>query len=107
VEFAHNEHFDLIVMPTHGYGAFRRFILGSNTAKVLHDADSPVWTGVRLADAPAAPSISIHNILFAVDLGPQSAKPLAWAATMSREFGAKLTLMHSMPCGPDIQLAAG
>src|SRR5262249_41731149 len=28
---------DLIVIPTHGYGPFRRFLLGSVTAKVLHD----------------------------------------------------------------------
>jgi nucleotide-binding universal stress UspA family protein len=68
VDFAHNEHCDLIVMPTHGYGPFRRFILGSNTAKVLHDADCPVWTGVHLEDAPAAISIPIRNILCAVDL---------------------------------------
>jgi len=106
VDFAHKEHCDLIVMPTHGYGPFRRFILGSNTAKVLHDADCPVWTGVHMGDAPAAPSISIRNILCAVDLGPQSAKTLSWAASMAREFGAKLSLLHAMPCGPDVQLAA-
>jgi nucleotide-binding universal stress UspA family protein len=106
VDFAHREHCDLIVMPTHGYGPFRRFILGSNTAKVLHDADCPVWTGVHLEDAPAALSIPIRHILCAVDLGPQSSKTLAWASGMAREFGAHLTLLHSMPCGPDIQLAA-
>jgi nucleotide-binding universal stress UspA family protein len=107
VDFAHNEHCDLIVMPTHGYGPFRRFILGSNTAKVLHDADCPVWTGVHLEDAPAALSIPIRNVLCAVDLGPQSVKTLAWAAHLAREFGARLTLLHAMPCGPDVQLAAG
>jgi nucleotide-binding universal stress UspA family protein len=107
VDFAHNEHCDLIVMPTHSYGPFRRFILGSNTAKVLHDADCPVWTGVHLEDAPAALSIPIRNVLCAVDLGPQSAKTLAWAANLAREFQARLTLMHTMPCGPNVQLAAG
>jgi nucleotide-binding universal stress UspA family protein len=45
VEKAHSECADLIVMATHG---FRRFILGSVTAKVLHDADCPVWTGAHL-----------------------------------------------------------
>lgn len=54
VEFAHNEQMGLIVMPTHGYGQFRRFILGSITAKVLHDADCPVWTGVHLEEAAPA-----------------------------------------------------
>lgn len=97
VEFAQNERCDLIVMPTHGYGPFRRFILGSNTAKVLHDSDCPVWTGVHLEDAPAVASIPLRNILCAVDLGPQSGKTLAWASAMARDFGAKLTLMHAMP----------
>jgi nucleotide-binding universal stress UspA family protein len=107
VDFAHNEHCDLIVMPTHGYGPFRRFILGSNTAKVLHDADCPVWTGVHLEDAPARLSIPIRKILCAVDLGPQSAKALAWAGGLAREFDARLTLMHAMPCGPDAKRSAG
>jgi nucleotide-binding universal stress UspA family protein len=107
VDFAHNEHCDLIVMPTHGYGPFRRFILGSNTAKVLHDADCPVWTGVHLEDAPAMLSIPIRKILCAVDLGPQSAKALAWAGGLAREFDARLTLMHAMPCGPDAKRSAG
>ena len=36
-EYAGHEKVDLIMMPTHGYGPFRRFLLGSVTAKVLHD----------------------------------------------------------------------
>ena len=97
VDFAHDEHCDLVVMPTHGYGPFRRFILGSSTAKVLHDADCPVWTGVHLEDAPAIPSIPVRNVLCAVDLGSQSPKALAWASALASAFEAKLTLMHAMP----------
>jgi nucleotide-binding universal stress UspA family protein len=93
VEFAHSERTGLIVMPTHGYGPFRRFILGSNTAKVLHDADCPVWTGVHIAETPSE-SIELKHILCAVDLGPQSAKALAWAEGLRQVFGARLTLMH-------------
>ena len=106
VDFAQEEHCDLIVMPTHGYGPFRRFILGSNTAKVLHDADCAVWTGVHLEDAPAAPA-PIRNVLCAVDLGPQSARAVQWAHACAREFSARLTLMHAVPCGPNEQPAAG
>ena len=106
VEFAHNERVDLIVMPTHGYGPFRRFILGSNTAKVLHDADCPVWTGVHMEDAPATPSIAIGNVLCAVDLGQQSSKTLFWAARLAQEFGARLILLHVTACGPGVNDAA-
>jgi nucleotide-binding universal stress UspA family protein len=95
VEFAESEHIDLIVMPTHGYGRFRRFILGSITAKVLHDADCPVWTGVHLEDAPSHPVGKLTEIVCAVDLGPQSCHALEWAAGLQRELGGRLTVAHA------------
>jgi nucleotide-binding universal stress UspA family protein len=94
VEWAHNEHAALIVMASHGYGPFRRFILGSNTAKVLHDADCPVWTGAHLEEQPRpAP---FRTILAAVDLGPQSVKTVEWAAGLQKEFGARLVIAHAV-----------
>ncbi|MGA2132580.1 MAG: universal stress protein [Bryobacteraceae bacterium] len=100
VDYAHDQNVGLIVMPTHGYGPFRQFILGSITAKVLHDADCPVWTGVHLEDSPAAGPIALRHILCAVDLGPQSCKTLTWAIEMQKEFGASLTVLHAMPAAP-------
>ncbi len=97
VEFAHNERMDLIVMPTHGYGPFRRFILGSVTAKVLHDADCPVWTGVHLEEAPPAQDIAITHVMAALDLGPQSLKVLEWASWLAAAFGARLSILHAIP----------
>lgn len=101
VDYAHAENAGLIVMPTHGYGPFRQFILGSITAKVLHDADCPVWTGVHLEEAPPAESVPFRNIVCAIDLGPQSCKALEWASGMQKEFGARLTVIHAMACPPD------
>jgi nucleotide-binding universal stress UspA family protein len=100
VEYAHSHAADLILMPTHGYGPFRRFILGSNTAKVLHDADCPVWTGIHMAESPAPP-VPLEHVLCAVDLGPGSRRTLDWAAWLSCAFGARLTLMHAAPACPD------
>ena len=102
VEFAHQERADVIIMPTHGYGPFRRFILGSNTAKVLHDADCPVWTGVHLEQAPPAAADSLRSVLCAVDLGAQSSKTLCWAAMLAREFGARLTVIHVSAAEADL-----
>ncbi len=98
VEFAQNEKAGVIVMPTHGYGPFRRFILGSVTAKVLHDADCPVWTGVHLEQAPAVSAIHFERILAGLDLGPQSPKTLRWAAEMASRTGARLTIVHAVTC---------
>ena len=97
VEYAHERQTGLIAMPTHGYGPFRRFILGSVTAKVLHDADCPVLTGVHLEEAPPLASIALRTILCALDLGPQSRKTLSWASQMASEFGARLVLAHAIP----------
>ena len=102
VALAHEEGADIIAMATHGYGPYRRFILGSNTAKVLHDADCPVWTGVHLEQAPALASIPFRSILCAIDLGPQSSRTLDWAAWLARQFGARLGVVHSTAGAPDL-----
>ncbi len=97
VKTAHDEGFNLILMPTHGYGLFRRFILGSVAAKVLHDADCPVWTGVHLEEAPAVESIQFRTVLAAVDLGKQSEKTIAWAAGFAQKTSARLVIAHATP----------
>ena len=97
VDYAHNGKFDLIVMPTHGYGPFRRFLLGSVTAKVLHDAQCAVWTGPHLEGAPDYPKISFRRVLCAVDLGPHSRAVLEWAACFAREYGSDLDVVHVVP----------
>jgi nucleotide-binding universal stress UspA family protein len=94
VECASNHQVDLIMMPTQGLGLYRRLILGSNTAKVLHDAQCPVWTGVHLEDAPPIEGLSCRRIACAVDLKPASARVLGWAEHLAQEYQAELILMH-------------
>ena len=93
---ARDEKIDLIVMPTHGYGAFEKFMLGSVTAKVLHQSTCPLWTGAHVQDVPAT-QFAIRNVLCAVDFGPVSTKAIQWAHEAATEFGAKLTLAHATP----------
>lgn len=94
VEVARSEHSDLIMMPTLGLGGFRRFLLGSVTAKVLHDADCPVWTGVHLENAPPLEKIEIHNVLCAVNLDAHARKVLEGASELAEEYRADLTVVH-------------
>ena len=82
------------MMPTHGYGTFRRRLLGSITAKVLHDAACPVWTGAHLAQGPPVEWISPTTILTAVDADAESEKALVWASVLASELNAALLLVH-------------
>ena len=88
---------DLIMIPTQGMGIYRRLILGSTSAKVLHDADCPVWTGVHLENAPSLETVACQRILCAVDLKPSSARVLDWACRLAEEYQAELTLVHVTP----------
>jgi nucleotide-binding universal stress UspA family protein len=97
VRYAHDVGMNLIVLPTHGYGPFRRFILGSVAAKVLHDADCPVWTGVHLEEAPPVEKIHFRTVLVGVDLGEQSEKTLSWAAQFACANKARLVMVHATP----------
>ncbi|MBI5085355.1 MAG: universal stress protein [Acidobacteria bacterium] len=96
VKLAHERGAGLIVMPTHGYGTFRRFILGSVTAKVLHDADCPVWTGVHL-EAHSPEEVRFERVAVAIDLGPQSERALMWGKRFADSAGAQLTVLHATP----------
>lgn len=96
-ERAHKEKTDLIVMPTHGYGPFRRFLLGSVTAKVLHDVECPVWTGVHMRETSQKGWEGARNVLCAIDGGAASERVLTWARDFAGEFGAVLTVVHAIP----------
>ena len=102
VEYAREAGCDLIVMSTHGYGPFRRFLLGSVTAKVLHDAACPVWTGPHLQAAPQYRELSLGTVLCALDLRPESACVLEWASGFAREFGARLRIVHVIQTSSDV-----
>lgn len=91
---------DLIMMPTHSFGPFRYYIIGSNTSKVLHDATCPVWTGAHLEQSPRLDDIQFRNVVCAVDLRPASAKALAWAAGFADEHDAALHIVHAVPDVP-------
>jgi len=97
LEFADNNDVDLIMMPTHGYGPFRSLLLGSVTAKVLHDAKCPVWTATHAAEGPSLEHVKTRTVLCAVDNTPKSIALMQWAAEFARANGAALRLVHAVP----------
>jgi nucleotide-binding universal stress UspA family protein len=95
-EYARENGMDLIMLPTHGYGLFRTLLLGSVTAKVLHDTPCPVWTGVHMEDAPAV-SPEFTTILCAVDRTEDSVATMRFACRLAHDNQAKLILVHAIP----------
>ncbi len=96
VDYANTHGVDLIMMPTHGFGIFRSMLIGSVTAKVLHDAKCPVWTAAH-AEEQGAP-VRPKTIVCAID-GPteETTGLVRWAVEFSKETKASLRLLHVVP----------
>ena len=103
VAFAHERQIDLIMMPTHGYGPFRRLLLGSVALQVLRDAWCPVWTDAHTEFPLSHQNAKFRNILCAVDLSQRSHPALHWAKQFAAETQARLTIVHATP----LAVAAG
>ncbi|HTR78504.1 MAG TPA: universal stress protein [Gemmatimonadaceae bacterium] len=91
-DFAHRHDVDLVMMPTHGLGMFRRVLAGSVTSKVLHDVRCPVWTAAH-AERQHAPAIP-RTVLCAVDAKTEGIHVLQFAALFCRQIDASLTVLH-------------
>ena len=85
---------DLVMLPTHGRGPVRRFLLGSVTAKVLHDVSAAVWTGTGAAISGHIPSLPCRTILCALDGTAEAECVLRAASTIASLYGASLSLVQ-------------
>ena len=95
---------DLVIMPTHGRGPLRRMLLGSVTAKVLHDLTVPVWTST----GAGAPHLPCRTILCAVDDSDETEGVVRAAAALAASFGARLSLAYVLEIPPaSVELAFG
>ena len=84
----------LIVMGTHGHSGFNRFMLGSVTERVLHEADRPVLT-VRLKKWEKDPqTISVKRILCPVNMTEIAYRALEHAVSIAECFRADLQVLH-------------
>jgi nucleotide-binding universal stress UspA family protein len=88
---------DLLVMPTHGYGPFRRFVLGSVTTKVLHDVCCPVFTGAHIPHVAPFNRDPYKRIACAIDLREHSETVLRWAWDFARAHEEDLIVIHAAP----------
>lgn len=105
LNYARDQQVDLIIMPTRGYGPFRRFLLGSVAERVLRDATCPVWTDMHhdmrrelrtSEERGAEGDLHVKNVVCAVDLSDGSRSALRWAADFASDMSAKLTIVHAV-----------
>jgi nucleotide-binding universal stress UspA family protein len=97
VQYATEHNADLIMLPTHGLGIFRRLLIGSVTAKILHDAPMPVWTSVH-GPQITEPGVNVFSerILCAIDLGPHSLQVIRSAQWLAERLKAKWCVVHAV-----------
>ena len=81
-------------MPTHA-GIFRRMLIGSTTAKVLNDADSPVVTS-RHAETIAPRPLEHREWLCTIGLDEDSERVLRYAHQAAAEAHSNLHIIHSI-----------
>src|SRR6478672_1372521 len=84
---------DLVMLPTHGRAPLRRFLLGSVTAKVLHDLTVPVWTGHPLR-------IPYASMLAAIDTSDEAEAVIRAASALAASYQAKLSLAYVLEMPP-------
>jgi nucleotide-binding universal stress UspA family protein len=96
-EYAAAEGAGLIMMPTCGCSAFRRFLLGSVTAKVLHDVNCPVWTSSHVTDGRSTISVIPKVIVCAIEPTPEGEQILRWASDLASDLEARLIVAHAIP----------
>ena len=96
VAYADEHQIDLIMMPTHGHGSFRALLLGSVTAKVLHDSHSPIWTGIHAEELTAHSPDKWKRILCAIDTNEHGESLLKWVSEFARQQNLELQLVHAV-----------
>jgi nucleotide-binding universal stress UspA family protein len=85
----------MVLMPTRGFGPFRQMLLGSVTAKVLHDSHCPVLTGPHLETAIHPEQLfTLRKIMCAVGLDWETDTVLKQSADLAAQLGAELIAMH-------------
>ena len=90
---------DLVVLGTHGFSGFQRFILGSVTESLLHRCPRPVLTVPP--SSLTRPKATYTRIVCAVDFSPSSIAAARFAFSLAEEADARLTLLHVLDWPPD------
>lgn len=94
----------LIVVGRHGYGAVKRALMGSVSAKLLQVAETPVLVvpdGKRFV----AQGADKQTLFVPLDFSAESAKALGLAKALAKALPARLMLFHATPLSTFVPMA--
>lgn len=91
---AQDQPVDWIVMGTHGYSGWHRFLLGSVTERVLQETDRPVLAVRNKKGAEEPSSLSIQQVLCPVNYTQVALQALRQAVTIVERFSARLLVVY-------------
>jgi nucleotide-binding universal stress UspA family protein len=98
-ETAEEARADLIVLGTHGRTGLQHVLLGSTTERVLTMAPCPVLAIRKLGKVEgrgATKPIHFKQIVVPIDFSDCSLDALGYGVQIAKDFGAFLTLLHSL-----------
>jgi nucleotide-binding universal stress UspA family protein len=80
---------DLIVMGSHGVSGIKEYFVGSNTERVVRNAEIPV-----LVIKHELANINFDQVLFATNFDEENIEPYVKASRLFKKLGSKMTLLY-------------
>lgn len=80
---------DLIVMGSHGTSGSKDVFVGSNTEKVVRNADIPVFVVKN-----RIPDLKLGEVVFACDFKEENIRPFLNAVRLFESFGSNINLLY-------------
>ena len=93
---------DLVITGSHGRSGVARAMLGSVVEALLHKCRRPMLAIPSHCDAARLESITMREIVCAVDFAAASLTGLAYALALAEEADAHLTLLHVIDVPPEL-----
>lgn len=87
--FAKSCNAEIIIMGTHGASGIAEFLIGSNTANVMENAEVPV-----MAIPDKANFNGIKKMVFAADYGNHNFSHMHFLIQVAKQFDAEIILLH-------------
>ena len=93
-EVAKEHDADLIVMGSHGASGAKELFIGSNTERVVRNAEVPVLVVKKNLN-----TVNFEVVVFACDFSEEAIESYLKATNMFNKKGAKMYLVHVNLCG--------